>query len=307
VLGHVCTTAFMVATVAMAFSLSHGLLLKDVATPPPSPPLPRHYHHRLSRLINTTSLRHVITATAIDKHHQLRRLYVRAHALADTNDSLYPVSCVFYVLSACARRLDKNLLSTAVTHGHTVALLNITASQLSLSIRSGTAHDLLLLGVSCPVPASGHVSRSLPPPNALRVSRWTSHEPKSQRCCSIILSPHTPTAPPNFSPHSHPLTVITTFAVTAATVRPHHRSAAVPVACVSATSFTTVTASTRCPRSCHLHTSNSITGRIVSACFTTSCCATTTVPSLSPSLPLPLSLNHRHLRHCLHRFRHRQN
>jgi len=38
-------------------------------------------------------------------------------------------------------------------------------------------------------------------------------------------------------------------------------------------------------------------------------CTTTTAPLLSPSssLPLPLSLNHRHLRHCRHRFRHQQN
>ena len=38
-------------------------------------------------------------------------------------------------------------------------------------------------------------------------------------------------------------------------------------------------------------------------------CTTTTAPLLSPSssLPLPLSLNHCHLRHCRHRFRHQQN
>jgi len=58
-IGHVCTTAFMVAAVA------NGVLV-FVATPPPSPSPPRHYHrHRLSRLISTASVRHVIAATAI--------------------------------------------------------------------------------------------------------------------------------------------------------------------------------------------------------------------------------------------------
>ena len=130
-----------------------------------------------------------------NKHHQLRRLYARAHALADTNDSLslYPVSCVFYVLSACARRLDKTF-TEFVTHGHTAALQ--THPHRNFSILSGTrsrylASRLLASGL---MPflrlVTSHEAPRLSGHTKAQACRRPTHcgsldgpdQPKSQRC-----------------------------------------------------------------------------------------------------------------------------